>query len=553
MRPRSPGPGTARGEGTFDREQFKALLIASIKLDLRSSRLSHGRRSKFPPLVAAFITYIVMGTLLAVALVSTADPFLFSLLTLSAAMFMTALLVIMEYSSVVVHPDDFDVLAHRPVSSRTYFWTKIANLAFYVTATSFSLSIPAAVVGGITFDPGVGFGAIYLVVALVACQTTAALVVLIYSVALRVFNYEKFTRAITYVHSLSTLVIVLGYVLLPRVLAEDVTVLSLDRGPWVYGAPPAWFAGAIELATSAGGGGQTAILTLLAAGSAVALIGGAMNTISLDYSRRIAELATTSAKAAEVAGAPRRSFARLGIALCRTDEERAGFELMRRYMTRDRKLRARIYPAYGLPAAVYIYGLITGGLGDPFVRRQIEGNALPAQQLLGFYSVLITLFFATALSQSDQWQASWIFYAAPTRSRAAIVTGARKLIIWRYLAPFYAVLFVLLAFVMPPAKAALYVLLVFLLAMTAFALLSMASAYLPLSQALEKTRQARQIGLVMLLGVAMGLMAAVLEILKVIPAAGFVVFPVLAVLAILAEIALRARLRRRLAGEEFAG
>jgi hypothetical protein len=115
-RPRAPA-------SRVDWGQFAALLAASIKLDIRSSRsLRAGRR--LPPLVSAVLTYLVMGTILAAGLMSTREYFVFSLFTLSAAMFMTALSVIMEYNSVVVSPDDHDTLAHRPVSSTTYFWAK---------------------------------------------------------------------------------------------------------------------------------------------------------------------------------------------------------------------------------------------------------------------------------------------------------------------------------------------------------------------------------------------------------------------------------------------
>ena len=65
-------------------------------------------------LISTFIALV-----LAAALVGQGDPFVFSLFTMSAAMFMTGLMVVMEYSVVVVNPDDFDILAHRPISSRS--------------------------------------------------------------------------------------------------------------------------------------------------------------------------------------------------------------------------------------------------------------------------------------------------------------------------------------------------------------------------------------------------------------------------------------------------
>jgi hypothetical protein len=241
VRARRPGTRMFPGEGSVDWRQLSALLVASIKLDLRSSRSKLGR-ARIPPYAIALFTFLVMGVFLAVALLSKSDAFVYSLFTLSAAMFMTALTVIMEYGIVVVSPEDFDIVAHRPVSSRTYFLAKVGNVLFYVTTTATALAGPAAVLGSTRFGGG-AFGATYMLAAIVACGTTASLAILLYSLALKAVGYERFTSGITYVHAAATLVLTLGYVFLPRLLAGDVSLSSLERGSWIYLAPPAWFAG----------------------------------------------------------------------------------------------------------------------------------------------------------------------------------------------------------------------------------------------------------------------------------------------------------------------
>ena len=113
---------------------------------------------------------------------------------------------------------------------------------------------------------------------------------------------------------------------------------------------------------------------MMTLGSAATVIAAALSLISLDYSRRISELATTSPDVVDEERG-NRVATRLGLvgrAFCRTDEERAGFDLMGRYMHRDRKLRMRIYPAFGLPLAVYLFGLVTKSFSDPFGPRSIE-------------------------------------------------------------------------------------------------------------------------------------------------------------------------------------
>lgn len=545
---RAPGVG-----GGVDWTQVRALLIAGIKLDLRSTRRHPYGRRKVPPLVAALITYSMMGTLLATALATRSDVFVYSLFTISAAMFLTALTVIMEYSTVVVHPNDFEIMAHRPVSPATYFWAKAGNLFFYVTITAVALSLAPAVIGSTMLGGGPRFGVAYLPIAVVACGWIAALAVLFYTAAIRLVGQEKLTSWITYFHTVATVVLVLGYIFLPRALEGDPTALTLGRGWWIFLVPPAWFAGAVELAT-AGTVAGNASLALLALASTVAIAIGAANTISLDHSSKVAELAAAPAptRPEERRETTRWRMSWLAAALCRTDVERAGFELMARYMQRDRRLRSRIYPAFGLPLAAYLYGLLSHGPMSPFAPSDPD-SPIAARELLGFYSVFMTFFFTSTMTQSEEWQASWIFYAAPIESRAGLLIGARKLVIGRFVVPFFAALGLLLLFVMSPRDAAVFTLMLLLLTLLAFSLLSLAAPHSPLSQAPEKTRNARQIGLVMILGMFMAALVAVQRVVSIEPRGAWILIAALAGLAAAADALLRRRLRKRLASEDFDG
>ena len=126
--------------------------------------------------------------------------------------------------------------------------------------------------------------------------------------------------------ALGSLALVLAYFLLPRMIADDPALLSLSRGAWVYFAPPAWFAGAVEMLTGQVGR-QGIVLTLIAGVGSAAVVAAAMNTISMDYSKRISELASSSVTAEEEGvgeSAKRRPFFRLGLSTLGSGEERAG-------------------------------------------------------------------------------------------------------------------------------------------------------------------------------------------------------------------------------------
>jgi len=542
------GGGPKRG---VDWRQLRALLIASIRLDIRSSRARYGG-SRVPPLVVVLITYTVMGVLLAVALIRSGDPFAYTIFTLSGAMFMTALTVIMEYGTVVVNPDDFEIMAHRPISSRTYFWAKVANLLFYVSLMATTLAGPGSVLGGLTFPSGLRFGLSHYAMALLACWSTAGLMVVLYSVAVRIVSYDRFTSAITFVHTAATLVLTMGYVFLPRMLADDPTLISITRGGWLFAAPPAWYAAVVDMAAGEGPP-QNTLLAGMAAVSSVLVLGFALTTISLGYAGRLAELASATPRETPASQRARRPTRfSLGRLVCSTDGEMAGYELMSSYLARERKLRSRVYPAFGLPLAAYLFGLLTGALHDPLVASP-DGAGLNVMNILGLYCVFISFFFASAMTQTDQWKASWLFYAAPVADRSELVVGARKVVIWRYLVPFFTGLFVLLSFVMPVVSAAAFVIVTCVLSLATFSLIGLTAPHLPLSQSVEKARQLRQIGIVALLAMAMGIVIGVQKAFRRVPMAGAFVLVGMVVGAWILELVLRRRLRKRLADEEFVG
>jgi ABC-2 type transport system permease protein len=380
----------------------------------------------------------------------------------------------------------------------------------------------------------------------------AGLAVLLYAVALRIWSYERFTTVVTYMHTVATFVLVLGYVFLPRAMGGDAALPTIHRGAWVFAAPPAWFAAAPQLVLPSGTG-QDALLAVMALGATVGVVLAAANTISLDYSRKLSELAAAS-RESETTKTARRRFSgplrRFGLALCRSDAERAGFSLLAAYMRRDKKLRARVFPAFGLPLAAYVAGLMMGEITDPL---RPGGDGMGLLQILGFYSMFVGFFFASALTQSDQWKASWVFYAAPLGDRSEVLAGARKYVVTQFLAPFFLVLFGLLSFVVPPLSAAAFVVIVALLAFTTFGLLSLSAPNLPLSQSVERTRQARQIALMMVMGVFIAVLVAAQKAMQAGPGPGLVAVAALLVGAVTTESLVRRHLRRRLAIEEYQG
>jgi len=91
--------------------------------------------------ISRLAIYIFMGGMLSPHGLDRKGCILFRTVILTYTMVMTAMLVLIDFSAVVVSPDDFAVLGYQPVTSRTYFITRLTNVLIYATIVTMALGL----------------------------------------------------------------------------------------------------------------------------------------------------------------------------------------------------------------------------------------------------------------------------------------------------------------------------------------------------------------------------------------------------------------------------
>src|SRR2546425_271628 len=230
-----------------DAAQYHWLLQASLKMDFRStSTLATGGGSS--PTQSALLVNGALNSLfsliISVSLVAGgASEFFFSVVAIGYAMVMVGMSILIEFGLVVISPDDFLILAHRPVSSRTFFAVKFSNLCFYILILGASLNVIPAFVGLGCHGSRWYFPLIYLAVSTFASLFVAGSIVALYGLVLRRVNYEKFKDLLVYVQIAFSFFFFFGYQVAPRVAGNvegmDISVLTHS---WAVIFPSVWFA-----------------------------------------------------------------------------------------------------------------------------------------------------------------------------------------------------------------------------------------------------------------------------------------------------------------------
>ena len=125
-----------------DALQYHWLLQASLKMDFRSTnpmhRRSGGTRSA---LRSTVLVNLIFSGMMSLLLAWRFGTFFFAVIMLGYSMAMLAMMILTEFGLAVISPDDHLILAHRPISSRTFLAVRFSNLMFYVLILGLSLSI----------------------------------------------------------------------------------------------------------------------------------------------------------------------------------------------------------------------------------------------------------------------------------------------------------------------------------------------------------------------------------------------------------------------------
>jgi len=414
-----------------DYDQWKALTLVALKLDFRQGRFGRSRTGdtrQVAMLVTQAIVYSMYGGFMAILVWATRDLFLAGAALMTYVMFIVGTTVLLEHNSVLTSPQDYGILGFRPITSRTYFFARLANALAYTTAiTTVATYLPAV---SLFLRHGALVGLAGLA-ALYGCSFFTAFAILFgYGWLMNAIGADTLKRALSYVQLVMSFAIYGGYMLMSRVVsASALQSLSLPKSPWLLLVPPAWFAAYLDVAS-----GNATWFEFLIAGLSViglvALASGLSGRLSMDYSDRLAAIAASTQKVRATRGNSRPGW------WFRTGEARAVSVLVRAQFRNDQRFRMGVLGILPMTLIYIFIGLRDGNLQDPFVQSH-RGTAF---SLVTVAVLMFPALLKQALTHSEQFRASWIFFACPS-DRLSLIRSAKNVVLAYFLAPYLLFVF----------------------------------------------------------------------------------------------------------------
>ncbi len=529
-----------------DYDQWRALTIVALKLDFRQGSFGRSRFSNQTRGVARIlvqvILYSVYGLFLSFLLWAIDDLFLAGTFLATYVMFMVGMTVLLGYNSVLTSPLDYGILGFRPVTSRTYFAAKLTNALVYTTGLTTAVAYIPVVTLFVRHGAAVGSAGIAATYG--ASFFTALTILFGYGGLMHLIGADALKRGLSYVQMAMSFVVYGGYFLSGQLArSQALHSLSIPKSPWLVLAPPTWFASYLDIAA----GHAVPIQLVIAAISVfagVALVVGAGGRLSMTYSDRLAAIAASSQRTRHSSGRARRGW------WFRRDEPRAVAVLVRSQFRNDQRFRMGILGILPLTLLYAIMGIRDGNMADPFVQASRGGGfSLVTVAILVFPSML-----KPALTRSESFRASWVFFACPA-DRLKIIRSAKNVVVAYFLVPYLIFVGAIYAYVAHNLWHVLvHIMLLGLISHLVLQSMVFLDPELPFSRPTQVGRRGTSVIVLMLMmGLTSGLIQSFSSALYASVFATTTAFAAVIGITVVVDLMTRARVRRHATELEFEG
>ena len=430
--------------------QLRAIVEVKLKMDNRRSRFNQTSKKQKESNASFYWTlliYVCFSSIFSAFVFFSASIMSVYSLVFSYIMFMLAMTLITDFSTVILDSNDNAVLLPRPIDDRTLLIARITHIMMYLLSMMFALSLPTLLVTGIKYGFGAAF--IFLIISLLALILIVFLTNILYLVLMKFTSEERLRNIINSFQIVLTFVFMGGY----RVVGQMVDMksmmnnLAVETKWWHYLVPPIWMGNSMEVAINHQFDATKfsfIFLTLTMPFVVVYLVNNVFSGIfnekiaGMDAAKKTIKLSNSLQKEGFVA--------KLAKIFTGTPAERGAFEFVWKITARDRKFKLRVYPslAYLFIYPIFIFGSAKGGIMERI--ESLRESETPALMIIYFcFALMLTI--RTQTSQSEEFKASWIFNLAPITQPGEVLSGAFRSILVKFMLPIFLFLIIFLSLI----------------------------------------------------------------------------------------------------------
>lgn len=426
-----------------DPEQLKVIVYTKLLMDRRRVSFSWKQKKQQEnsnKMLWLLFMYGLFGLMVGSFMLAVPDLMFGYIFFHSYILFMMAMTLITDFSSVMLDTTDTQIILPRPVSSTTLFTARMVHILIYILQFTIALGLIPLVV--IFARSGALVGLTSMVTLLLSVMLAVFFTYLLYLLLMKITSEQKVREVITYFQIFMTIFFAIGYQIMPR-LINMVSIQDSFHWQWYsWFLPPVWMSTTLD---AIGNNQFDTIHTGMIALSVfipIILLWVLVYKLAPDFAQKLAASGqdNTESNKPTLTHVPHKfSYSRYWATLVtRRATEQVGFLLTWKITGRDKGFKLKAYPSLAYIAIFIFIFVFNSG-------RDLATHWQEMPQTKSFlWFIYMPLFSVSGLlafvSFSDTYNAAWVYYSTPFDKPGDLISGSIKALFIKFFVPVYLIL-----------------------------------------------------------------------------------------------------------------
>jgi hypothetical protein len=427
-----------------DTDQLRAILKVRLMMDdrrpLNLGRQNAQKKSKKNNILLSIFLSVLTGAMYILPLVSFTDVALGFTGYYLLFLFFLTINLITDFSNVLTDTRDKSIVLQCPVDGQTLFLSRTLHIFIYLFRVVFPMSIPGWI--AVSLMHGWVAALVFPVTILLIIFTALFFVMSAYMLVLQLAPTGRFKDVIGYFQIVASVFVFALVYLGPRAMAaEEMVKMTINNFQWLRFMPPYWIANIYCWIFNAPIAKASYIFAGLAFVFPLVCLWLTLKFLAPKFVEKLggidaSDAPPVSANSKKTSSATKKNIIRLAEKVNKTEAAQAGFILTWLQSGRSRAYKMKIYPMFAYVPIYFLYIIFQSRkpLAETFEHLHTKPYFLMLLYMCSFVMVQALMY----ISISEQYKASWVFYAKPVSVPGEVMGGMFKAVWIKYFLPFFA-------------------------------------------------------------------------------------------------------------------
>ncbi|MFL0247110.1 hypothetical protein [Candidatus Clostridium stratigraminis] len=360
-------------------------------------------------------------------------PIFYTMTTIfTVILLFTTLIMISDFSAVLLDIRDRSIISSRPVSNRTLNMAKTIHITVYMLSIVFALSLVSIIITTVKF--GIVFALIFIFELAYMSLFVVFFTSILYYVILSIYDGEKLKDIINYFQIVFTMLIFIAQQFSSRIFSLAGSKVSYTPRWWHYFLPSMWMASPLTILKEGVKYNSYIYLMLCFLLIPFVLFLLYVKLIAPSFEHKLLKM--SSSYGLRRKGGIKKWWEEKKVQLlCHSNIEKAFFRFITNMLSSERKLKLQIYPLMMMsiifPLIMLIsFSSMSGSLVDTI--SNLRGSKV---YFFMYLSALFNVSYVSIITRSESYKAAWIYRTAPIISPSDIYRAGVKTVIVKYSIP----------------------------------------------------------------------------------------------------------------------